>query len=137
MSWNPWSKHKMSWNPWSKHKMSWNPWSKHKTRWSPWPKYKTRRPAAQFWIGAARSGGAAMALTAAGQLPPLRTILKRPFQWPSNWGISLAPDPICFLISKRIGDQIMNATTYVNFPGNCAEAFNYYEKHLGAKLSMM
>jgi PhnB protein len=33
--------------------------------------------------------------------------------------------------------QIMNATTYVNFPGNCAKAFEYYEKHLGAKPGMM
>jgi uncharacterized glyoxalase superfamily protein PhnB len=31
----------------------------------------------------------------------------------------------------------MNATAYLNFPGNCAEAFQYYEKHLGAKPSMM
>ena len=27
-------------------------------------------------------------------------------------------------------------TTYVNFPGNCKEAFAYYEKHLGGKLLM-
>jgi len=27
--------------------------------------------------------------------------------------------------------------TYVNFGGNCAEAFRYYEKHLGAKVGMM
>lgn len=31
----------------------------------------------------------------------------------------------------------MNATAYVNFPGNCAEAFKYYEKHLGAKPGVM
>jgi len=27
--------------------------------------------------------------------------------------------------------------TYVNFPGSCAEAFRYYEKHLGAQVGMM
>jgi PhnB protein len=28
----------------------------------------------------------------------------------------------------------MKVNTYLNFPGNCAEAIEYYEKHLGAKL---
>jgi PhnB protein len=28
----------------------------------------------------------------------------------------------------------MKLTTYLNFPGKCAEAIEYYEKHLGAKL---
>jgi len=27
--------------------------------------------------------------------------------------------------------------TYVNFRGTCAEAFRYYERHLGAKVGMM
>ena len=27
--------------------------------------------------------------------------------------------------------------TYVNFSGSCAEAFRYYEKHLGAKVGTM
>lgn len=31
----------------------------------------------------------------------------------------------------------MTLTTYVNFAGNCAEAFRFYEQHLGAKLGMM
>ncbi len=31
--------------------------------------------------------------------------------------------------------MLMN--TYVNFAGNCAEAFRYYEKHLGGKVGMM
>ena len=31
----------------------------------------------------------------------------------------------------------MKMTTYVNFAGGCAEAFRYYEKHLGAKAGMM
>ena len=31
----------------------------------------------------------------------------------------------------------MKMNTYINFAGNCAEAFRYYEKHLGAKAGMM
>jgi PhnB protein len=31
----------------------------------------------------------------------------------------------------------MKMNTYVNFRGNCAEAFRYYEKHLGAKVGMV
>jgi PhnB protein len=31
----------------------------------------------------------------------------------------------------------MNMTTYVNYPGTCAEAFRYYEKHLGGKVGML
>ncbi len=31
----------------------------------------------------------------------------------------------------------MKMNTYVNFAGTCAEAFHYYEKHLGAKIGMM
>lgn len=31
----------------------------------------------------------------------------------------------------------MQLHTYVNFHGKCAEAFHYYEKHLGAKIDMM
>ena len=31
----------------------------------------------------------------------------------------------------------MKISTYVNFAGTCAEAFRYYEKHLGAKIGMM
>ncbi len=30
----------------------------------------------------------------------------------------------------------MELHTYVNFAGNCAEAFKFYEKHLGAKVVM-
>src|SRR6187399_487465 len=29
----------------------------------------------------------------------------------------------------------MQLTTYVNFPGTCAEAFQYYEQHLGGKIT--
>ena len=31
----------------------------------------------------------------------------------------------------------MKLNTYLNFRGNCAEAFRYYEKHLGAKIRIM
>jgi PhnB protein len=31
----------------------------------------------------------------------------------------------------------MKMNTYVNFNGKCAEAFRYYEKHLGATIGMM
>src|SRR5262249_44008609 len=31
----------------------------------------------------------------------------------------------------------MNMHTYVNFPGTCAEAFRFYEKHLGGTIGMM
>jgi PhnB protein len=31
----------------------------------------------------------------------------------------------------------MKLNTYVNFAGTCAEAFRYYEKHLGGKLGMV
>ena len=32
---------------------------------------------------------------------------------------------------------MVRMNTYVNFRGNCAEAFRYYEKHLAAKVGMM
>lgn len=31
----------------------------------------------------------------------------------------------------------MEMNIYVNFAGKCAEAFRYYEKHLGAKIGLM
>lgn len=31
----------------------------------------------------------------------------------------------------------MKLYTYLNFGGNCAEAFRFYEQHLGGKISMM
>ena len=31
----------------------------------------------------------------------------------------------------------MKMNTYVNFAGKCAEAFRFYEKHLGGKVGMM
>ncbi len=31
----------------------------------------------------------------------------------------------------------MKLTTYVNFPGTCAEAFRFYEKHLGGQIGRM
>jgi len=34
-------------------------------------------------------------------------------------------------------DQPIRLTTYVNFAGRCAEAFRYYEQHLGGAITMM
>ncbi len=31
----------------------------------------------------------------------------------------------------------MKMNTYLNYGGNCAEAFHFYEKHLGGKIGMM
>lgn len=31
----------------------------------------------------------------------------------------------------------MKLNTYLNFGGNCAEAFRFYEKHLGGKITMV
>ena len=31
----------------------------------------------------------------------------------------------------------MKLDVYLNYPGNCAEAFRFYEKHLGGKITMM
>ena len=31
----------------------------------------------------------------------------------------------------------MRLNTYLNFGGNCAEAFRFYEEHLGGKIGMM
>jgi len=31
----------------------------------------------------------------------------------------------------------MQVNAYLNFGGNCAEAFRYYEKHLGGKIEML
>jgi PhnB protein len=39
------------------------------------------------------------------------------------------------LIGRQEDD--MKVSTYVNFAGNCAEAFRFYETHLGGKIGMM
>ena len=31
----------------------------------------------------------------------------------------------------------MKLLTYLNYGGNCAQAFRFYEQHLGAKITMM
>ncbi len=31
----------------------------------------------------------------------------------------------------------MKLNTYLNFDGNCAQAFHYYEQHLGGRITMM
>jgi PhnB protein len=33
--------------------------------------------------------------------------------------------------------NVMRMTTYVNFAGRCAEAFRFYEQHLGGRIDMM
>jgi PhnB protein len=33
--------------------------------------------------------------------------------------------------------NVMRMNTYVNFAGTCAEAFRFYEKHLGGKIGIM
>jgi PhnB protein len=33
--------------------------------------------------------------------------------------------------------HVMRMTTYVNFAGRCAEAFRFYEQHLGGRIDMM
>jgi PhnB protein len=35
------------------------------------------------------------------------------------------------------GTRQMKLTTYLNYGGNCREAFQFYEKHLGGKITMM
>src|SRR5262245_205512 len=35
------------------------------------------------------------------------------------------------------GGESMKMHTYVNFAGKCAEAFRYYEEHVGGKISML
>jgi PhnB protein len=35
------------------------------------------------------------------------------------------------------GGHPVKVNTYLNYGGNCAEAFRFYEQHLGAKLGMM
>jgi PhnB protein len=36
-----------------------------------------------------------------------------------------------------MSNHAMKLCTYLNFPGNCREAFGFYEKHLGGKIVMM
>ena len=46
------------------------------------------------------------------------------------------PYPTRYKIPKEECDE-MKLTTYLNFGGNCAEAFKFYEKNLGGKLNMI
>src|SRR5690349_25052173 len=39
--------------------------------------------------------------------------------------------------SKKRDPLPMRLTTYLNFAGKCAEAFRYYEHHLGGRIGMM
>jgi PhnB protein len=38
---------------------------------------------------------------------------------------------------NAVREDDMNLHTYVNFAGRCAEAFRFYEKHLGGTIGMM
>src|SRR3954449_6671280 len=40
-------------------------------------------------------------------------------------------------LAAPIYDQCMHLTTYLNYGGNCAQAFRFYEQHLGGKILMM
>jgi PhnB protein len=40
-------------------------------------------------------------------------------------------------VEEEKEERVMTMNTYVNFTGTCAEAFRYYEKHLGARAGMM
>jgi PhnB protein len=37
----------------------------------------------------------------------------------------------------RAGGSLMKVRTYLNYGGNCAEAFRFYEQNLGAKIGML
>jgi len=41
------------------------------------------------------------------------------------------------LENGNAGRSAVKMNTYVNFAGNCAEAFRFYEKHLGGKIGML
>jgi PhnB protein len=40
-------------------------------------------------------------------------------------------------LTGHLIEGIMKLNTYLNYGGNCAEAFRFYEQHLGAKIGMM
>jgi PhnB protein len=39
--------------------------------------------------------------------------------------------------NQKSEETVMKLNTYLNFHGNCAEAFRFYEKHLGGKVGMV
>src|SRR5262249_60915815 len=38
---------------------------------------------------------------------------------------------------RKTEEGCMHLTTYLNYGGNCEEAFRFYEKHLGGKITML
>jgi PhnB protein len=40
-------------------------------------------------------------------------------------------------VAKTQSETAMKLYTHLNFGGNCEEAFRFYEKHLGGKITMM
>jgi PhnB protein len=58
--------------------------------------------------------------------------LDRPVQ--KHTGLGCLPR---HLFNNHWEKKAMRLNTYVNFAGKCAEAFRYYEQHLGGKIGMM
>jgi PhnB protein len=48
--------------------------------------------------------------------------------------LNVDPDVEAYVLAEL---NTMKMHTYVNFAGKCAEAFHFYEKHLGGKIGMM
>ena len=46
-------------------------------------------------------------------------------------------DFFCALPSKRSGGPSMKLDIYLNYPGNCEQAFRFYEQHLGGRITML
>jgi len=42
-----------------------------------------------------------------------------------------------FVGGSAVDRATMQLTTYLNYGGNCEEAFRFYEKHLGGKITML
>ncbi|HSP35425.1 MAG TPA: hypothetical protein VLU46_14015, partial [Thermoanaerobaculia bacterium] len=38
---------------------------------------------------------------------------------------------------RREQEDVMKLDMYLNYPGNCEEAFRFYEQHLGGRMQMM
>lgn len=48
----------------------------------------------------------------------------------------IVPSP-CSLIPETEGQRVMQLHTYLNYGGNCEQAFRFYEEHLGGKITML
>jgi PhnB protein len=45
--------------------------------------------------------------------------------------------PVADEVGNHIERECMKLNPYLNYGGNCAEAFHFYEKHLGGKINAM